>query len=142
MQPRPSVTQPQPNRRVVITGIGVVAPGAVGARAFALALRRGRSGVGPLTRFDATGLPCRLAAEVAPEIGPSVPWRDRCIQYAVAAADEAVGDAGLDEAALRSAGVVMGATKAGPEAFEEACARVAANGAPACPAGLLSNLAD
>ena len=42
-------------RRVVVTGIGVVSPNGIGREAFSEAIVEGRSGIGPLTRFDTTG---------------------------------------------------------------------------------------
>lgn len=50
--------------RVAITGIGVVAPGAVGFPAFTRLLREGRSTTAPLSAFDCTGFDTRIAAEV------------------------------------------------------------------------------
>lgn len=50
--------------RVVITGIGLVTPIGVGTREPWRALHGGESGVGPITRFDPTGLRVRIAAEV------------------------------------------------------------------------------
>ena len=54
-------------RRVVITGIGLVAPTGVGLDAFWTHLAAGRSAVGDVTRFDATGYPCTAAGEVRDE---------------------------------------------------------------------------
>ena len=51
-------------RRVVITGIGVVSPNGIGTEAFWSATSKGISGVGPITRFDTTGLAVRVAGEV------------------------------------------------------------------------------
>ncbi len=51
-------------RRVVISGIGVVAPNGVGKDAFWKACVNGRSGVGPIRQFDASTHPVRVAAEV------------------------------------------------------------------------------
>lgn len=53
--------------RVVVTGIGVVAPNGVGAEAFLEGLREGRSGVGPIRAFDCAGFDTRIAAEVDAE---------------------------------------------------------------------------
>jgi 3-oxoacyl-[acyl-carrier-protein] synthase II len=52
------------DRRVVITGVGVVSPAGIGAAAMAEAIRAGRSAVGPVTRFDASRHPSRVAGEV------------------------------------------------------------------------------
>ncbi|NWF54162.1 MAG: beta-ketoacyl-ACP synthase II [Syntrophaceae bacterium] len=52
------------NRRVVVTGIGVVSPIGIGKNAFWHSLINGRSGIGPITHFDASSYPCKIAAEV------------------------------------------------------------------------------
>ena len=51
-------------RRVVVTGLGVVAPNGIGKEAFWEACRNGQSGVGPIRSFDASKHPVRIAAEV------------------------------------------------------------------------------
>ena len=51
-------------RRVVVTGLGVVAPNGIGKDAFWSACVNGRSGVGPIRSFDASAHPVRVAAEV------------------------------------------------------------------------------
>ena len=51
-------------RRVVITGMGLVTPLACGVEASWTRLIEGRSGAGPITRFDASALPTRIACEV------------------------------------------------------------------------------
>jgi len=51
-------------RRVVITGIGLVTPIGIGAEAAWQACIAGKSGIGPITRFDAKEFPTRIAAEV------------------------------------------------------------------------------
>src|SRR5690242_20968917 len=50
--------------RVVITGIGVLAPNGIGLDAFWESLLAGRSGIGPITLFDATNFKSRIAGEV------------------------------------------------------------------------------
>ena len=50
--------------RVVITGIGILAPNGIGLEAFWESLLAGRSGIGPITLFDATGFKNRIAGEV------------------------------------------------------------------------------
>jgi beta-ketoacyl-acyl-carrier-protein synthase II len=89
-------------RRVVITGLGVVAPNGIGKEAFWDASISGRSGIGRITRFDASTLPTQIAGEVRnfhPEdLGLSeneCKTLDLAAQYAVAAANLAMQDAGL-----------------------------------------------
>ena len=88
-------------RRVVVTGLGVVAPTGIGKEAFWTALCEGRSGVGRLTRFAMPDLPCQAVAEVR-DFDPSrymdprhARRMDAVDHYAVAAARLAVDDAGL-----------------------------------------------
>src|SRR5438132_1000062 len=52
-------------RRVVVTGLGVVAPNGIGKDAFWSACRDGKSGVGPIRSFDASAHPVKIAAEVS-----------------------------------------------------------------------------
>ena len=51
-------------RRVVITGLGVVSPVGVGKEEFWNHLLAGKPGVGPITQFDTTGFPVKIAGEV------------------------------------------------------------------------------
>ena len=91
------------SRRVVITGLGVVTGHGVGMEPLWEALCAGRSALRPIGRFDASGFPCRLAAEVpepfsAKDFVPkhyrkAVKVMARDIELAVAAASRAVGDA-------------------------------------------------
>jgi len=88
-------------RRVVVTGVGLVSPLAVGTEENWRALMAGRSGVGPITRFDAAAFPTRIAGEVK-GFDPAdyfekkeIKKSDTFIQYAVAAAGFAIADAGL-----------------------------------------------
>ncbi|AUG78302.1 beta-ACP synthase [Kitasatospora sp. MMS16-BH015] len=93
-------------RRVAVTGIGVVAPGGIGAPAFWEQLTAGRTATRGITLFDPTGFRSRIAAEcdfdpAAHGLDPATVARsDRYVQFALAAADEAVRHAGLDLAAL------------------------------------------
>ena len=52
------------SRRVVITGLGMVSPLGIGNKENWDALIEGRSGIGPITRFDATDYPCKIAGEL------------------------------------------------------------------------------
>lgn len=90
-------------RRVVITGLGVVSPVGNGKEEFWNNLLVGKPGVGPITQFDATDFPVRIAGEVK-DFDPvalagdrkTVRHMDRYTQFAVAAAKMAVADAKLD----------------------------------------------
>ncbi len=104
--------------RVVITGIGVVAPNGVGARAFEEAIAEGRSGVGYIESFDTTGLPIKIAGEVkdfdvTPYLGAhkkNAKLMSRAMRFAVGAAAMAVEDSGVEEGKLDPTrfGVCMG----------------------------------
>ncbi len=107
-------------KRVVITGLGVVAPTGIGKEAFWAACIAGRSGIRTITRFDASQLPTRIAGEV-PDFDPSllsltsgeVQLLDRGTQFALAAAHLAIEDSGLlptlQETQRERTGVFMGA---------------------------------
>src|SRR5258708_3325766 len=99
-------------RRVVITGIGVISPIGIGARAFWENLLAGQVGGRRLVSFDPAGLPCQIAGEVPTyKIGEFVPksYRKatkvmaRDIELAVVAADDAFKDAGLKTRAYTDA---------------------------------------
>jgi len=106
-------------RRVVVTGVGVVAPNGVGKEAFWQACVEGRSGIGPIECFDASEHPVRVAGEVrgfdAAQYIPathrkSLKIMGRAARFGAAASGMAVRDAGLDMAKEDSerVGVVMG----------------------------------
>ncbi|HLY29315.1 MAG TPA: beta-ketoacyl-[acyl-carrier-protein] synthase family protein [Aggregatilineales bacterium] len=110
-------------RRVVITGLGVVAPNGIGKEDFWNACIAGRSGIRHITRFDASLLPTRIAGEVPnfdPEAFGVIPeeviHNDRNTQFALAAANLALQDAGLHEALSEveryQVGVYMGSAMA------------------------------
>ena len=128
-------------RRVVVTGLGVVAPVGVGCGAFADGLKAGRSAVGPVIGFDTSALACQLAAQVDRSLLPPKPAElDWATHYAVTAASEALADAGLPgDIAPPRIGVSMGATKAGPELLEDAW-RAMRDGSSAVPEGMAANL--
>ena len=89
------------SRRVVVTGVGLVSPLGIGTEANWEALCAGRSGIGPITRFDATLFSARIAGEVK-NFDPlqfidkkDVKKMDVFIQLAIAASQFAIDDAGL-----------------------------------------------
>ncbi len=111
-------------RRVAITGMGVVTPVGVGVEAFWDSLTHGRGGVRAISRYTAAGLPVRIAAQIDDfslssctdaepyfddEEGTRHPL-DLRTQYAIAAGDMAVADAGLRASpAWRDATLYFGA---------------------------------
>ncbi len=122
-------------RRVVVTGLGMVSPLACGVEQTWSRLIAGQSGAGPITRFEAGHLPTTIACEVplgdgsdgtfnaddwmAPKDARKV---DTFILYAMAAADQAVRDAGWtpeDEADRLRTGVMIGSGIGGLQTIAE-----------------------
>jgi 3-oxoacyl-[acyl-carrier-protein] synthase II len=89
-------------RRVVMTGVGLVIPTGIGAKTAWKNVCEGKSGVGPLTRFDTNGFETRVAGEVKgfdPERyieKKEIKKMDLFIQYAMGAAQEAIEDSRLE----------------------------------------------
>ncbi|WP_077801381.1 beta-ketoacyl synthase N-terminal-like domain-containing protein [Streptomyces sp. JHA26] len=114
-------TRPAP--RAVVTGIGVAAPNGLGTGAWWRALLEGRSGIGPLTRFDASGYPVRIGGELLGFVDEEhvrsrlLPETDRVTRIALAVAEEALADAAVDPAALpeHGAGVITASSAGGAE---------------------------
>ncbi|HEX4498923.1 MAG TPA: beta-ketoacyl-ACP synthase II [Thermoanaerobaculia bacterium] len=103
-------------RRVVVTGVGLVSPLGVGTAVNWRALLAGESGIGPITRFDTTEYPSRIAGEVK-GFNPldyvdkkEVKKSDTFIHFALAASKFALEDSGLkiDEGNADRVGVVIG----------------------------------
>lgn len=123
--------------KLVITGMGAVTPIGVGVPAYWQALTAGTCGIGRITRFDASDLPVQIAAELK-DFDPAAYMpktlartMDPFMQYAFVAAEEALGDSGLDIAAEPDrVGIVMGTamdgvtTVAGTQAAYDAGKRV------------------
>ena len=93
---------PGPSRRVAVTGLGCISPVGHDRSHTWEALCRGCSGIGPITLFDASDLPTRIAGEVK-DFDPVALFgvaearrTSRAIQLAMVAAREAVSDSGLD----------------------------------------------
>ncbi len=124
-------------RRVVVTGLGLVTPVGTGVEGAWKNLIEGRSGAGPITRFDASALPARIACEVKrkdedPELGfdgdvamsPRDQRRvDDFIRYGMVAAKQAVDDAGWapeDEESLCRTGVMIGSGIGGLSGISDA----------------------
>jgi 3-oxoacyl-[acyl-carrier-protein] synthase II len=117
----------------VVTGLGALTPVGLDAPSTWRALVAGESGIGPITHFDASGLATRIAGEVdgfdaQAVLGTKRAHRSaRFSQLAIAAAREAVADAGLDVgAAAERVGVAIGSAVAGtPETERNVRALVA-----------------
>jgi 3-oxoacyl-[acyl-carrier-protein] synthase II len=114
-------------RRVVVTGLGAITPLGHSVAESWEAARQGRSGAGPITLFDADGYKCRIAAEVKqfdPELHfekKEVRRLDRCSQFALVAAREAMAQAGLafeeDSEEAWRAGALIGVGFGGMQTF-------------------------
>ena len=98
--------------KIVITGMGAVTPIGIGVENFWEQLINGACGIGPLTRFDASGMNVQIGAEVKNfKAEDYIPKRlirelDLFMQYAYAAADEAIKDSAMDIEPDRT-GIVM-----------------------------------
>jgi len=108
------------NRRIVITGLGAVSPLGLTVEDFWQGLISGKSGIGPITLFDASAFPVKIAAEVkgfdpTNYMPPKRADRAaRCTQFAIAATGMALKSANLDMSREKpeSVGVVMASSGA------------------------------
>ena len=113
-------------RRVVVTGVGVVSPLGTGNSKNWEALIAGKSGIAPITRFDASDLPVKIAGEVKDFVAEDfidkkeIKKMDLFIQYSLAAAQFAMEDSGLviNEENAERVGVLVGAGLGGLPAIE------------------------
>src|SRR6059058_6259385 len=114
-------------RRVVVTGIGLVTPLGIGNEPTWQGVLAGKSGVGPITRFDAKDLPSRIAGEVK-SFDPArfmdkkeARRNDLFIQFGLAAAKLALEDARLplDKPLGERCGVIVGSGMGGLSTLEE-----------------------
>jgi len=123
-------------RRVVVTGIGLVTPIAVGTEETWQGLLAGRSGIGPITHFDHTAFATHFAGEVK-NFEPTR-WMtareaktfDPFVQYAMAAGSLAVADSGLEIAGefAERVGCFVGAGLGGVTTIEATCKTLAEKG--------------
>ncbi len=114
------------SRRVVITGLGLVSPLGIGVEKNWKAMLEGKNGISPITKFDASAFSSRIAGEVK-DFDPlefmdkkEVRKMDPFIQYAIAAAAQAVEDAGIPKEDLEGdgTGVYVGSGIGGIGAIE------------------------
>nr|APD71646.1 type II polyketide synthase 1 [Streptomyces sp.] len=95
----------------VVTGVGITAPNGLGAEDYWKATLAGESGLGPVTRFDASQYPSRIAGEVPGYVAedhiPSrlIPQTDHMTRLALTATDWALADAGIDTSELPEYGI-------------------------------------
>ena len=123
-------------RRVVITGLGVVSPLGNDLASSWDGIVGGRSGIGPITHFDASAFPTRIAGEIkdfdpAKWIAPKdIKKMDPFVHYGVAAALMAIEDGGLQiaDADAERVGVAIGAGIGGLHGIEETTLKYAAGG--------------
>jgi len=114
-------------RRVVVTGLGVVSALGTGVEKNWAALTNGQCGIGKITRFDASELPSQIAGEVKDFDAEQyidkkeIKKMDLFIQYALAAADMAYQDSGLQitEENAERVGVLVGSGLGGLPAIEQ-----------------------
>ena len=114
-------------RRVVVTGLGIVCPVGIGVDESWRGIVAGKSGIGPITQFDASSFPTRIAGEVKgfePEKymdKKEIRRNDRFIQLAMAAGEMAMKDSGLDMSKEdpERCGAIVGAGLGGLDSLEE-----------------------
>ncbi|WP_017325348.1 beta-ketoacyl-ACP synthase II [Synechococcus sp. PCC 7336] len=114
-------------KRVAITGLGAVTPIGNTTEAYWQGLMAGRSGVGPITHFDASRHGCQIAAEVK-DFDPSlyldrkeIKRNDRFVHFAIAATEQAMADSGLpiSEVNAEQVGVIIGTGIGGIKVLED-----------------------
>lgn len=123
-------------RRVVVTGLGLVSPVGIGHNVAWENLVKGQSGIGPITRFDPSALPTRIAAEVkgfdpAQWMPPKEIRRaDTFIHYGIAATRMALQDAGftIDASNAERVGVNVGSGIGGLPMIEDNILEMGAKG--------------
>ncbi len=124
------------NRRVVITGLGILSPVGNDLASSWDGIVSGRSGIAPITHFDASAFSTRIAGEVkgfdpSQWIAPKdIKKMDPFVHYGVAASMMAIADAGLEisEAAAERIGVAIGAGIGGLKGIEETTLKLAEGG--------------
>ncbi len=114
-------------RRVVITGLGIISPIGIGVEKFWKSLLEGKSGIRPITHFDASQFDCQICGDV-PDFNPLDHFTTkearhlaRFVQFAVAASNEAIRNANLDlkNIDLDRAGVLIGSGIGSIETIED-----------------------
>ncbi len=142
------------DRRVVITGLGAITPIGNSVEEFWANLIAGKSGIGPITSFDASNSPVKIAGEVkgfSPDehMDPKAARRmARFSQYAVATARQALGDSGyvIDEGNSENVAVVFNTGGGGLNLMQEASVTIHERGprsiTPFILPGMIANMAS
>ncbi|MES2215600.1 MAG: beta-ketoacyl-ACP synthase II [Pseudomonadota bacterium] len=117
-------------RRVVITGLGAISTLGLDVPSTWANILKGKSGIAPINKFDASSLACKIAGQVDSSFNPEnyieprdVRKMDVFIQYGIAAATEAIADSGwqpVSEEDFQRTGVMLGSGIGGLKAVEEA----------------------
>jgi 3-oxoacyl-[acyl-carrier-protein] synthase II len=124
------------NRRVVITGVGLVTPVGIGVEETWESLCAGKSGVAGITRFDVSNFQTKIAAEVKDfRAGDFLPKKEakrteRFIAYAVAASRMAIENSGLviNSSNAERIGVITGCGLGGLSILEDTCLKLDSRG--------------
>ncbi len=139
--------------RVVITGMGAITPVGNDVESYWAALKAGKCGIGPITRFDASEFKVKLAAEVKDfDVTQYVDKRearrmDANCHFALAAAQQAVDQAGLKEGSFDPyrVGVIFGSGVGGLHVTEEEIPKLNEKGpgrvSPLCIPEMIANMA-
>jgi 3-oxoacyl-[acyl-carrier-protein] synthase II len=116
------------NRRVVVTGLGIVSPIGIDLKSFWENLVNGKSGIRPITQFDSATFDCRIAGEIL-GFNPSLYFKnpkdvrraDRFAQLAMASSKLAIEDSGLDLQKIDRTrfGVLVGSGIGGLKSLED-----------------------
>src|SRR4029077_16564383 len=129
-----TIAAPRPDRkvlskrRVVITGMGIVSPVGSTVETARANVMAGKSGIGPITRFDVSAFPCRFGGAVQGfDLEQYLPAKearrmDEFMHYGIAAGVQAMSDSGLDleKIDLDRAGVITGSGIGGLQTIEDA----------------------
>lgn len=142
------------NQRVVVTGLGAITPIGLDTESFFSGLIEGKNGISRIDAFDADALTCKIGGQVrgfdpAKYMDPKEARRnDRFVQFAFAAAKEAVTQSGLDFDTMDPdrIGVFVGSGIGGMDTMEQNCRKMIESGprrvSPFLIPALISNMAS
>ena len=139
VRPRTALSAVSDDKRVVVTGLGVISGCGIGADDFFSAICEGKSSIDKVKRFDIQHYPCQIGSEVPDEMfvaadhfenPKNAKSNDRYTHFAVAAARQALKDAKLGDtpATLENperVGVMVGSAFGGMETFEKETLKLA-----------------